>query len=68
MEFKGTEGEALELEGTVAGNRSLLLSIQGNQFPVPANLSGSAVIYRVDKAVALADILSKFHFFSFFYI
>ncbi|CAL1535404.1 unnamed protein product [Lymnaea stagnalis] len=57
VEFQGAGGEVVELCGTVAGDVSLLLSVQGNKFKVPACLAGDAIVYRVDKQVTLADIL-----------
>lgn len=63
VEFQGAGGEVFELQGTVSGNSSLLLCVQGNKFTFPASLKGNGVLYRVHKPVALGDILSKFHMF-----
>ncbi|XP_059151204.1 D-3-phosphoglycerate dehydrogenase-like isoform X2 [Physella acuta] len=56
VEFQSAAGEVLEICGTVRGDESLLLSVQGNAFKVPAYLGGDSIVYRIDKPVSLAEI------------
>ncbi|BFY98923.1 hypothetical protein BsWGS_01963 [Bradybaena similaris] len=58
VQFQGAGGEVFELVGTVAGKNHLLLSAQGHAFPIPANLNGSIIVYRSQKVVSVADILT----------
>lgn len=67
VQFQGAGGEVFELVGTVAGKNHLLLSAQGHAFPIPANLNGSIIVYRSQKAVSVADVLSELNV-SIFYV
>uniref|UniRef100_A0A0B7AF15 D-3-phosphoglycerate dehydrogenase n=1 Tax=Arion vulgaris TaxID=1028688 RepID=A0A0B7AF15_9EUPU len=58
VEFHGVGGEVLKLQGTVAGNRSLLLSVQEHAFKIPALLNDNAIFYRTKEPISLVDILA----------
>ncbi|KAK0051289.1 D-3-phosphoglycerate dehydrogenase-like isoform X1 [Biomphalaria pfeifferi] len=58
VEFQSAGGEVLEICGVIAGEHSLLTSVQANTFKVAASLHGETIVYRVDKPVSLADIIS----------
>ncbi|KAK3786625.1 hypothetical protein RRG08_027583 [Elysia crispata] len=56
--LQGAGGEIFQLRGTVAGKNTLLLSLQGNCFSIPASLGGNTLVYRTIGSAPISDILA----------
>lgn len=58
VNFQGAGHEYLAMQGTVSGSEVKLMRVQNCNFHVPADLSGSVILYSLQTQTSLANIIA----------